>query len=40
MRYIIVGNSPYKTFHKLYQPNQNDYYIGLDEGSIEIINKG
>lgn len=40
MRYIIVGNSPYKTFHKLYQQNQNDYYIGLDEGSIEIINKG
>lgn len=40
MRYIIVGNSPYKTFNKLYKPEPNDYFIGLDVGSNQIIESG
>ena len=40
MRYIIVGNSPYKTFNKIYQYQDGDYLIGLDVGSLEIINRG
>ncbi len=39
MRYIIVGNSLYKTFHKTYSYQNGDYLIGLDEGSMEIIKK-
>ena len=38
MRYIIVGNSLYKTFSKTYKYQEGDYFIGLDEGSIEVIN--
>lgn len=38
MRYIIVGNSLYKTFHKIYRYQEGDYFIGLDEGSLQIIN--
>ena len=37
MRYIVVGNSLYKTFSKMYKYQEGDYFIGLDEGSLEII---
>jgi thiamine pyrophosphokinase len=37
MRYIVVGNSLYKTFSKIYKYQEGDYFIGLDEGSLEII---
>ena len=40
MRYIIVGNSLYKTFSKIYKYTEGDYFIGLDEGSLEIIKSG
>lgn len=39
MRTIIVANSPVKSFHKIYQHQSNDYLIGVDGGSISIINK-
>lgn len=40
MRIIIVGNSPVKSFRKNYVPCQDDYYIGIDGGSEEIIKAG
>ena len=40
MRYIIVGKSPNESFQKIYIPKQNDYLIGLDEGTLKIIDYG
>lgn len=40
MKIIIVGASPIKSFYKKYYLNPSDYFIGLDAGSLEIINRG
>lgn len=40
MRYIIVGNSNYKSFSKCYIPQKDDYLIGLDDGTFTIIDCG
>lgn len=40
MRYIIVGNSSYKTFRKCYLPQKDDYLIGLDDGTFTIMDSG
>ena len=39
MRTIIVANSPVKSFNKIYQYQENDYFIGVDGGAISIINR-
>lgn len=40
MRWIIVGNSPYKSFSSLYEFVEGDYFIGLDEGAFTILESG
>lgn len=40
MRYIIVGNSVYSCFQKIYVPQKDDYLIGVDEGIFTILNSG
>ncbi len=40
MKIIIVASSPVKTFYKNYHINPSDYFIGIDEGSMELIKRG
>ena len=40
MKIIIVAGSPVKSFSKLYHKNPSDYYIGVDSGCLELINRG
>lgn len=39
MRIIIVASSDKKVFHTKYRLNPSDYFIGVDGGSIELINR-
>ncbi len=40
MKIIIVASSPVKSFRETYHLNPSDYFIGIDHGSIEIIERG
>lgn len=39
MKIIIVASSPFKSFKEKYHLNPSDYFIGIDEGCIELINR-
>lgn len=39
MKIIIVANSPKKSFKEIYHLNPSDYFIGLDGGAMELLNR-
>ena len=39
MKIIIVASSPVKTFKETYHRNPSDYFIGIDGGSLELIER-
>lgn len=40
MKIIIVASSPVKSFKDYYHLNPSDFFIGIDQGAIELINRG
>ena len=39
MKIIIVANSPKKSFKEMYHLNPSDYFIGLDGGAMELLER-
>ena len=40
MKIIIVASSPHKSFKETYHLNPSDYFIGIDGGCLELIDRG